>query len=62
VLGLSTGSRSGDRRDNAIAILPDWLMPIVSIIPGQLFAYHLALARGGDPEKPRSIRKITLTR
>jgi glucosamine--fructose-6-phosphate aminotransferase (isomerizing) len=62
VLGLSTGSRSVDRRDDAIAILPDWLMPIVSIIPGQLFAYHLALARGGDPEKPRSISKITLTR
>jgi glucosamine--fructose-6-phosphate aminotransferase (isomerizing) len=62
VLGLSTGSRSGDRCDDAIAILPDWLMPIVSIIPAQLFAYHLALARGGDPEKPRSISKITLTR
>ncbi len=26
-----------------------WLMPIVSIVPAQLFTYHLALARGGDP-------------
>ena len=62
VLGLSTDRGSGDRRDDAIAGLPDWLMPIVSIIPAQLFTYHLALARGGDPETPRSLSKITLTR
>lgn len=44
------------------ARLPDWLMPIASIVPAQLFAYHLTLARGTDPERPRSISKITLTR
>jgi glucosamine--fructose-6-phosphate aminotransferase (isomerizing) len=42
--------------------LPEWLMPIAAIIPGQLVAMHLAIARGIDPEKPRSIRKVTLTR
>ena len=62
VLRLSTDGRSDDPRDDAIAGLPDWLMPIVSIIPAQLCTYHLALARGGDPEKSRSISKITLTR
>jgi glucosamine--fructose-6-phosphate aminotransferase (isomerizing) len=41
--------------------VPEWLRPIVSIIPGQLFAYHLTLARGLDPEKPRYIRKVTRT-
>jgi glucosamine--fructose-6-phosphate aminotransferase (isomerizing) len=40
----------------------DWLMPIVSIVPGQLLARHLALARGLDPEAPRWIGKVTLTR
>jgi glucosamine--fructose-6-phosphate aminotransferase (isomerizing) len=40
----------------------DWLMPIVSIVPGQLLARHLALARGLDPEAPRWIAKVTLTR
>lgn len=40
----------------------DWLMPMVSIVPGQLFALHLARARGLDPELPRHIRKVTLTR
>jgi glucosamine 6-phosphate synthetase-like amidotransferase/phosphosugar isomerase protein len=37
-------------------------MPIVSIVPGQLLARHLALARGLDPEAPRWIDKVTLTR
>jgi glutamine---fructose-6-phosphate transaminase (isomerizing) len=40
----------------------DWLMPVVSIVPGQLLARHLALARGLDPERPRWIGKVTLTR
>jgi glucosamine--fructose-6-phosphate aminotransferase (isomerizing) len=42
--------------------IPDRLMPIVSIVPGQLLALHLALARGIDPEAPRWIEKVTLTR
>ena len=42
--------------------LPEWLMPIVSIVPGQLHARHVTIAKGGDPEQPRSIRKVTLTR
>jgi glucosamine--fructose-6-phosphate aminotransferase (isomerizing) len=42
--------------------VPDWLMPIVSIVPGQMLARHLAIARGLDPEAPRWIGKVTLTR
>jgi glucosamine--fructose-6-phosphate aminotransferase (isomerizing) len=42
--------------------VPDWLMPIVSIAPAQLFCHHLALARGLDPMAPRGLRKVTLTR
>jgi glucosamine--fructose-6-phosphate aminotransferase (isomerizing) len=59
-------------RDEALSIasapvrlgggLPDWLMPVVSIVPCQLFAYHLARAKGLDPDEPRHIRKVTLTR
>jgi glucosamine--fructose-6-phosphate aminotransferase (isomerizing) len=43
------------------ATLPEWLRPITTIVPGQLLALHLALARGLDPETPRWIRKVTLT-
>jgi glucosamine--fructose-6-phosphate aminotransferase (isomerizing) len=42
--------------------LPEWLRPVVSIVPAQLFAVHLARARGLDPDRPRHIRKVTRTR
>jgi glutamine---fructose-6-phosphate transaminase (isomerizing) len=41
--------------------VPDHLSPIVSIVPGQLFAMHLAVARGIDPDQPRHIAKVTRT-
>ena len=47
-------------------LLPDigvgWLSPLISVVPGQLFAYHLSRAKGIDPERPRGLRKITETR
>ncbi len=42
--------------------LPEWLSPLVAVIPGQLFAMHLAYAKNLDPEKPRGLRKVTETR
>lgn len=42
--------------------LPEWLEPIAAIVPAQLHAAHLALARGLDPEAPRGLSKVTLTR
>ena len=40
---------------------PEWLGPIVSIVPGQLHAYHLTRARGLDPDRPRNLSKVTKT-
>jgi glucosamine--fructose-6-phosphate aminotransferase (isomerizing) len=42
--------------------VPEWLAPLVAIVPAQLFAYHLARARGIDTEAPRNLKKVTLTR
>ena len=42
--------------------VPEWLRPIVSIVAGQLFALHLTIARGIDPDNPVNIHKVTLTR
>lgn len=42
--------------------VPEWLSPLVAVIPGQLFALHLALLRGLDPDQPRGLRKVTETR
>jgi glucosamine--fructose-6-phosphate aminotransferase (isomerizing) len=41
--------------------IPEWLTPQVSIIPGQLFSYHLTLVKGYDPQAPRSLHKVTKT-
>ena len=35
--------------------------PLAAIIPGQLFAYHLALAKHLDTNHPRHIQKVTRT-
>jgi len=35
--------------------IPEWLSPLSAIVPGQLLALHLALARGLDPDAPRSV-------
>ena len=43
------------------ADVPEWLSPLVNILPAQMFAYHLTLAKGYDTEQPRSIRKVTET-
>jgi glucosamine--fructose-6-phosphate aminotransferase (isomerizing) len=42
--------------------IAEWLMPIVAIVPGQLYALHAALARGADPDAPRHLAKVTATR
>ena len=42
--------------------MPEWLTPLIGIIPAQLFAYHLTMAKGYDPEQPRTIKKVTETR
>jgi glucosamine--fructose-6-phosphate aminotransferase (isomerizing) len=42
--------------------IPPWLAPIVEILPAQLYAYHLTIARGLDPDHPRTITKVTETR
>jgi glucosamine--fructose-6-phosphate aminotransferase (isomerizing) len=40
---------------------PEWLGPVVSIVPGQLHAFHVTRARGLDPDAPRNLRKVTRT-
>ncbi|MCL4530452.1 MAG: SIS domain-containing protein [Chloroflexi bacterium] len=44
------------------AEIPEALTPLVNIVPAQLFSYHLTLAKGYDPDQPRTISKITETR
>ncbi len=41
--------------------VPEWLTPLVAIVPAQLYSYHLTRACGYDTEAPRTIRKVTET-
>jgi glucosamine--fructose-6-phosphate aminotransferase (isomerizing) len=41
--------------------IPEWLSPMVGIIPAQIFSYHLTLAKGHDADQPRTISKVTET-
>jgi glutamine---fructose-6-phosphate transaminase (isomerizing) len=41
--------------------VPEWLSPLIAIIPGQLVALHLAQAKGLDPDIPRGLQKVTRT-
>ena len=41
---------------------PEWLSPILAVLPGQLFAMRLSLAKGIDPDVPRGLLKVTVTR
>jgi glucosamine--fructose-6-phosphate aminotransferase (isomerizing) len=36
---------------------PELLLPILEVIPLQLFAYHVALAKGYDVDHPRNLVK-----
>lgn len=46
----------------APAGLDEVFTPVVYIALGQMFACYLAVARGHDPDQPRGLTKVTLTR
>ncbi len=43
-----------------LIIVPEassWLLPILTVVPLQLFAYHIAVWRGSDVDQPRNLAK-----
>jgi glucosamine--fructose-6-phosphate aminotransferase (isomerizing) len=67
--GAELISVSNDERALALATtplplpidIPEWLSPLVAIVPAQLFSYYLARAKGHDTEAPRRLLKVTRT-
>jgi glucosamine--fructose-6-phosphate aminotransferase (isomerizing) len=47
------------RADEVIYLpdVPEYLQPLVAVVPLQLLAYHIALLRGCDVDKPRNLAK-----
>lgn len=59
------GTANAVGRASAGVVLPEGLeerlSPLVEILPFQLLAQHLAVARGINPDTPRGLRKVTET-
>jgi glucosamine--fructose-6-phosphate aminotransferase (isomerizing) len=53
------GAQAAELADDVIVIptVEDFLQPIVTAIPLQLLAYHVAVMRGCDVDKPRNLAK-----
>jgi glucosamine--fructose-6-phosphate aminotransferase (isomerizing) len=54
-----SGTRAAELADETILIptTEEFLQPIVTVIPLQLLAYHIAVLRGCDVDKPRNLAK-----
>ena len=52
-------SEAAELADDVICVpaVSDFLQPIVTVIPLQLLAYHIAILRGCDVDKPRNLAK-----
>jgi glucosamine--fructose-6-phosphate aminotransferase (isomerizing) len=64
VIGLFDGEPGLLDRDAVVSIdsgLPEELTPLTLVVLGQLLALHVALARRLDPDRPRSLHKVTRT-
>lgn len=44
------------------ATVDELLSPLIYAVPSQLLSLHIALAKGYDPDHPRGLKKVTLTR
>jgi glutamine---fructose-6-phosphate transaminase (isomerizing) len=42
--------------------LPEWLSPLLAVVPGQFVALRLSRLRGIDVDRPLGLSKVTLTR
>ena len=61
---ISDAARSLSRAAAPIELprgVPEWISPLVAVVPGQLLAAELSRARGFDPDSPRGLRKVTKT-
>jgi glucosamine--fructose-6-phosphate aminotransferase (isomerizing) len=52
---------TGQNRMPIPAAMPEWLSPVAAVVPGQVFAMNLALAKGHSLDRPIGLSKITIT-
>jgi glucosamine--fructose-6-phosphate aminotransferase (isomerizing) len=65
LLVISDDERALARADVALPLwtrVPEWLSPLLAVVPGQIAAMRLAQLRGIDLDSPLGLSKVTLTR
>ena len=64
VIRLLDGAADAGHSESTVSLdsgLPEELTPLTLAVLGQLLAYRLAVARGIDPDMPRTLNKVTRT-
>ena len=64
VLAISDNPELADSATSFVQLpagIPEWLSPVISIVPGQIFAYYLTCTKGLNAEAPRGLKKVTET-
>jgi glucosamine--fructose-6-phosphate aminotransferase (isomerizing) len=65
VIAISDDREFLEAADTALPLVPDvpeWLSPLLTVVPGQVAALRLATLRGENVDSPEGLTKITLTR
>ena len=57
-----TACAYGEKSVRLPADVPEWLSPVCAVLPGQMFSYRLAEAKGHDVDQPKGLSKVTITR
>ncbi len=59
VIGIASDPETWPLCDERVEVpeCSEWLSPILNVIPLQLLAYHMALLKGADIDKPRNLAK-----
>jgi glucosamine--fructose-6-phosphate aminotransferase (isomerizing) len=63
IIGISDSKQFMELSDMAVRVpeSPEWLSPLLTVVPGQLLALHLARTKGYDVDRPRGLTKVTKT-
>ena len=64
VMAISDDQEFLAAADTAFALVPDvpeWLSPLLTVVPGQVAAVRLATLQGANVDSPAGLTKITLT-
>ena len=63
IMVISNNDAMLQRGKHALVLpaIPEWLSPILAVMPGQVFAMQQTVVRGLNADQPRGLSKVTIT-